>query len=123
MENQSFSRGRRLAALIPLMEVRSVFTGRRGVIAFDPQAEDVRGSRNDVGPVMTSALDYTHDRRLIELGVPSERRQKKLLFSAKVSRPLPSEELEKHPASLVRRLRPGALELQCREQPLVVLVG
>ena len=43
-----FSRGRRLAALIPLMEVRSPFTGRRGVclpfsdacepLIFDPQA-------------------------------------------------------------------------------------
>ncbi len=44
-----FSTGRRLAALIPLMEVRSLFTGRRGVclpfsdacepLVFDPQAE------------------------------------------------------------------------------------
>jgi len=43
-----FSRGRRLAALIPLMEVRSLFTGRRGVclpfsdacepLVFDPEA-------------------------------------------------------------------------------------
>src|SRR5204862_7999829 len=43
-----FSRGRRLAALIPLMEVRSPFTGRRGVclpfsdacepLIFDPEA-------------------------------------------------------------------------------------
>jgi hypothetical protein len=43
-----FSRGRRLAALIPLMEVRSPFTGRRGVclpfsdacepLVFDPEA-------------------------------------------------------------------------------------
>src|SRR5262249_35808259 len=43
-----FSHGRRLAALIPLMEVRSPFTGRRGVclpfsdacepLIFDPQA-------------------------------------------------------------------------------------
>ncbi len=43
-----FSRGRRLAALIPLMEVRSLFTGRRGVclpfsdacepLIFDPEA-------------------------------------------------------------------------------------
>jgi Acetyltransferase (GNAT) domain len=46
-----FSRGRRLAALIPLMEVRSVFTGRRGVclpfsdvcepLIFDPEVADV----------------------------------------------------------------------------------
>src|SRR4030095_12646338 len=43
-----FSRGRRLAALIPLMEVQSLFTGRRGVclpfsdtcepLIFDPEA-------------------------------------------------------------------------------------
>jgi GNAT acetyltransferase-like protein len=46
-----FSRGRRLAALIPLMEVRSPFTGRRGVclpfsdacepLVFDPGAVDL----------------------------------------------------------------------------------
>ena len=46
-----FSRGRRLAALIPLMEVRSAFTGRRGVclpfsdvcepLIFDPEVADV----------------------------------------------------------------------------------
>lgn len=46
-----FSRGRRLAALIPVMEVRSPFTGRRGVclpfsdtcepLIFDPDAVDL----------------------------------------------------------------------------------
>jgi hypothetical protein len=46
-----FFRGRRLAALIPLMEVRSLFTGRRGVclpfsdacepLIFDPEAVDL----------------------------------------------------------------------------------
>jgi hypothetical protein len=46
-----FSRGRRLAALVPLMEVRSPFTGRRGVclpfsdtceaLIFDPGAVDL----------------------------------------------------------------------------------
>ena len=46
-----FSRGRRLAALIPLMEVRSAITGRRGVclpfsdvcepLIFDPEVADV----------------------------------------------------------------------------------
>jgi hypothetical protein len=46
-----FSRGRRLAALVPLMEVRSPFTGRRGVclpfsdtcepLIFDPDAVDL----------------------------------------------------------------------------------
>jgi hypothetical protein len=46
-----FSRGRRLAALVPMMEVRSPFTGRRGVclpfsdtcepLIFDPDAVDL----------------------------------------------------------------------------------
>jgi hypothetical protein len=46
-----FSRGRRLAALVPLMEVKSAFTGRRGVclpfsdvcepLIFDPEVSDV----------------------------------------------------------------------------------
>ncbi len=46
-----FSRGRRLAALVPLMEVRSALTGRRGVclpfsdvcepLIFDPEAADM----------------------------------------------------------------------------------
>jgi hypothetical protein len=46
-----FSRGRRLAALVPLMEVRSTLTGRRGVclpfsdvcepLIFDPEVVDV----------------------------------------------------------------------------------
>ena len=45
-----FSRGRRLAALVPLMEVRSALTGRRGVclpfsdvcepLIFDPEVAD-----------------------------------------------------------------------------------
>jgi len=50
-----FSRGRRLAALIPLMEVRSPFTGRRGVclpfsdscepLIFDPEVAHSIGDR------------------------------------------------------------------------------
>ena len=34
-------------------------------VAFDPAAPDVRDAQNDIGPVMTSALDYTDERRLI----------------------------------------------------------
>jgi cholesterol oxidase len=34
-------------------------------VAFDPAAPDVRGAAHDVGPVMTSALDLTAERRLI----------------------------------------------------------
>lgn len=33
--------------------------------AFDPRAADVTGGRHDYGPVMTSGLDYTEERRLI----------------------------------------------------------
>lgn len=59
-----FSRGRRLAALIPLMEVRSPFTGRRGVclpfsdacepLIFDPQA---------LGFVKDRLVRFAHERR------------------------------------------------------------
>jgi len=58
-----FSRGRRLAALIPLMEVRSPFTGRRGVclpfsdacepLVFDPEAIDF---------VRDRLLSFVHER-------------------------------------------------------------
>ena len=34
-------------------------------IAFDPRAPGVRDARNDFGPVMTSKIDFTADRRLI----------------------------------------------------------
>jgi cholesterol oxidase len=34
-------------------------------IAFDPAAADVRGARNDYGPVMTSMLDYSAERGLM----------------------------------------------------------
>jgi hypothetical protein len=50
-----FSRGRRLAALVPVMEVRSLFTGRRGVclpfsdvcepLIFDPEVAHLVGDR------------------------------------------------------------------------------
>src|SRR6266404_1657305 len=59
-----FSRGRRLAALIPLMEVSSPFTGRRGVclpfsdacepLVFDPQA---------VGLVRARLVRFAQERR------------------------------------------------------------
>src|SRR5512132_2760379 len=59
-----FSRMRRLAALIPLMEVRSPFTGRRGVclpfsdacepLIFDPQA---------LGLVRDRLLRFAQERR------------------------------------------------------------
>ena len=56
---------RRLPELSPALG--SCFSGNGDAlgIAFDARAEGVRDARNDHGPVMTSALDYTADRRLI----------------------------------------------------------
>ena len=34
-------------------------------MALDPSQPDVQGARNDFGPVMTSKLDYTSERKLI----------------------------------------------------------
>jgi cholesterol oxidase len=56
---------RRLAGLSPALGSRFSGNGDALGMAFDPAAEDVRGARNDYGPVMTSKLDYTADRRLI----------------------------------------------------------
>ena len=56
---------RRLPGLSPALGSRFSGNGDALGIAFDPQADDVRGSRNDFGPVMTSALDFTEDRGLI----------------------------------------------------------
>ena len=56
---------RRLPRLSPALG--SCFSGNGDAlgIAFDARADGVREARNDFGPVMTSALDYTEDRRLI----------------------------------------------------------
>jgi cholesterol oxidase len=56
---------RRLSRLSPALGSR--FSGNCDALgmAFDPRAPDVRGARNDYGPVMTSRLDYTADRRLM----------------------------------------------------------
>jgi cholesterol oxidase len=45
----------------------SCFSGNGDALAlaFDPQAEGVRDARNDYGPVMTSRVDYSADRRLM----------------------------------------------------------
>jgi cholesterol oxidase len=56
---------RRLAGLSPALGSRFSGNGDALGMAFDPGAADVRGARNDHGPVMTSKLDYTADRRLI----------------------------------------------------------
>ena len=55
----------RLPDLSPALGTRFSGNGDALGVAFDPQAPDVREAHNDVGPVMTSALDYTDDRHLI----------------------------------------------------------
>jgi cholesterol oxidase len=56
---------RRLPNLSPALGTRFSGNGDALGMAFDPQAPDARDAQNDVGPVMTSALDYTDDRHLI----------------------------------------------------------
>jgi cholesterol oxidase len=56
---------RRLPKLSGALGTRFSGNGDALGIAFDAQAEDVRGAANDIGPVMTSALNYTADRNLI----------------------------------------------------------
>jgi cholesterol oxidase len=56
---------RRLPRLSATLGSRFSGNGDALGIAFDPGASDVRGARNDFGPVMTSKLDYTAERRLI----------------------------------------------------------
>ena len=53
------------AGLSPALGSRFSGNGDALGIAFDPSAADVQGARNDFGPVMTSKLDYTAERRLI----------------------------------------------------------
>jgi cholesterol oxidase len=56
---------RRLPNLSPALGTRFSGNGDALGMAFDPQAPDVRDARNDVGPVMTSKLDYSDERHLI----------------------------------------------------------
>jgi cholesterol oxidase len=56
---------RRLPGLPAALGTRFSGNGDALGVAFDPSASDVRDAQNDVGPVMTSMLDYTADRRLI----------------------------------------------------------
>ena len=60
-----FANRRRLPDLSPALGTRFSGNGDALGIAFDAQADEVRDARNDFGPVMTSALNYTADRRLI----------------------------------------------------------
>jgi cholesterol oxidase len=56
---------RRLPNLSGALGSRFSGNGDALAMAFDPSAPDVQGAHNDYGPVMTSKLDYTADRRLI----------------------------------------------------------
>jgi cholesterol oxidase len=56
---------RRLPRLSRALGTRFSGNGDALGIAFDPQAPDVRGVRNDYGPSMTSRLDFTAERRLM----------------------------------------------------------
>src|SRR6266487_2008757 len=59
-----FSRGRRLAALIPLMEVRSLFTGRRGVcLPFSDACEPLVFDPDSVGLVRDRLARFAQERR------------------------------------------------------------
>ena len=59
-----FSRGRRLAALIPLMEVRSPFTGRRGVcLPFSDACEPLIFDPDAVDLVRDRVVDFAQERR------------------------------------------------------------
>jgi cholesterol oxidase len=60
-----FQNRRRLRKLSPALGTRFSGNGDALGIAFDPQAGDVQNARNGYGPVMTSKVDYTDDRRLI----------------------------------------------------------
>src|SRR5207249_5502332 len=59
-----FSRGHRLAALIPLMEVRSPFTGRRGVcLPFSDACEPLIFDLEAVGLVRDRLVRFAQERR------------------------------------------------------------
>jgi cholesterol oxidase len=56
---------RRLPGLSPALGSHFSGDGDGLGMAISPQAPDVKGARNDFGPVMTSKLDYTAERGLI----------------------------------------------------------
>jgi cholesterol oxidase len=56
---------KRLPGLSPALGTCFSGNGDALGVAFDARAEGVREAHHDVGPVMTSALDYTEERQLI----------------------------------------------------------
>ena len=56
---------RHLPNLSPALGSRFSGNGDALGIAFDPADPEIKGAKHDYGPVMTSALDYTAERKLI----------------------------------------------------------
>jgi cholesterol oxidase len=59
---------KRLPRLSPALGTRFSGNGDALGLAFDPQAGDVKGARNDFGPVMTTKLDYPERQAIIANG-------------------------------------------------------
>jgi cholesterol oxidase len=59
---------KRLPNLSPALGTKFSGNGDALGLAFDPQAEDVKGAENDFGPVMTSKLDYPERRAILANG-------------------------------------------------------
>src|SRR6476659_9881917 len=67
-----FANRRRLPDLSPALGSRFSGNGDALGIAFDPGATDVRGAHNELGPVMTSKLDYPERQlRVADGGLPA----------------------------------------------------
>src|SRR4051812_27424404 len=59
---------KRLPRLSPALGTKFSGNGDALGLAFDPQADDVRGARNDFGPVMTTKLDYPERHAIVANG-------------------------------------------------------
>src|SRR3954452_2560327 len=59
---------KRLPRLSPARGTKFSGKGDALGLAFDPQADDVRGARNDFGPVMTTKLDYPERNAIVANG-------------------------------------------------------
>jgi cholesterol oxidase len=59
---------KRLPHLSPALGTKFSGNGDALGLAFDPQAPDVKGARNDCGPVMTSKLDYPERHAIVANG-------------------------------------------------------
>ena len=105
-----FSRGRRLAALIPLMEVRSPFTGRRGVcLPFSDACEPLIFDAQAMGFVKDRLIHFAHERRWRYLEIRGSKsfqsapRSAEKFYGHKLDLRSGAEELATRVASPVRR--------------------